>query len=102
MRWILLVLVLITGCGPAGERIAGGDLDEGAFGNPTRANMLVMSGEAGFVSDLNTRFARSVPSVNTTIVPNFSGCVARCRAWSSTCSPATTPPCRFVDGSRGR
>ena len=67
MRTLPLLLVLgLAACGPdVGSRIAGAELDEGGFGNPTLNNTLVMSGEEGYVVDLNTRFARAVPTVVT-------------------------------------
>jgi peptidoglycan-associated lipoprotein len=62
----LLLALTVAACGPeVGTRIAGADLDEGGFGNPTLNNTLVMSGEEGYVSDLNTRFASAVPTVVT-------------------------------------
>jgi peptidoglycan-associated lipoprotein len=61
---LLLAVLSLSACErDAGHRIAGASLDEGGFGNPTLNNQLVMSGEAGYVADLNTRFARSVPTV---------------------------------------
>ena len=67
MRTLPLLFVLgLAACGPeVGSRIAGSELDEGAFGNPTLNNTLVMSGEEGYVVDLNARFARDVPTVVT-------------------------------------
>lgn len=67
MRGLALLLVLsLAACGPeVGSRSAGSDLDEGGFGNPTLNNTLVMSGEGGYVVDLNARFARAVPTVVT-------------------------------------
>jgi len=41
---------------------AGQDLDEGAFGNPTMNNHLVMTGQAPYVQELSGRFAREVPT----------------------------------------
>ena len=41
---------------------AGSNIDEGAFGNPTMQNMLVMSGEAPALSHLGARFAAEVPT----------------------------------------
>lgn len=62
----LLFLVALAACGPdAGSRIAGSQLDEGGFGNPTLNNSFVMSGEEGYVVDLNARFASAVPTVVT-------------------------------------
>lgn len=61
---LLLLAFSLSACGPeVGNRIAGASLDEGGFGNPTLNNSLVMSGEQGYVVDLNTRFAQSVPPV---------------------------------------
>ena len=67
MRAVPLLLVLgLAACGPdVGSRIAGSEIDEGGFGNPTLNNALVMSGEEGYVVDLNARFARAVPTVVT-------------------------------------
>jgi len=44
---------------------AGAFLDEGGFGNPTMNNTLAMKGEAGYVADLQNRFAAEVPSTVT-------------------------------------
>ncbi|UWQ17531.1 OmpA family protein [Jannaschia sp. M317] len=41
---------------------AGSSIDEGAFGNPTMQNMLVMNGSAEAVSHLGGRFAATVPT----------------------------------------
>jgi outer membrane protein OmpA-like peptidoglycan-associated protein len=66
MRAVLVILVLGLGaCEPDATRIAGSDLDEGGFGNPTLNNQLVMAGEEGYLFDLNSRFARAVPTVVT-------------------------------------
>ena len=67
MRATALLLVLgLNACSPeVGNRIAGAEIDEGGFGNPTLNNRLAMSGEAGYVLDLNARFARAVPTVVT-------------------------------------
>ncbi len=40
---------------------AGAFIDEGQFGNPTRQNTLVQTGQRSFVIDLNNRFAHDVP-----------------------------------------
>ncbi|EKE44428.1 OmpA family protein [Oceaniovalibus guishaninsula JLT2003] len=61
----LALLALLAGCGPDWTRPAGGDLDEGRFGNPTMTNMLVQSGRLGQVEGLNNRFSREVDSVVT-------------------------------------
>jgi outer membrane protein OmpA-like peptidoglycan-associated protein len=63
---LLLLALALSACGPRiGGRIAGSELDEGGFGNPTLNNRLVMSGEEGYVTSLNTRFAQSVPTTVT-------------------------------------
>ena len=54
-----------------------------------------------FMSDSLTRLAWSVPSVNTTSVPNLSGCLALPSALSSSSSAFTTAPLRLVLGSFG-
>lgn len=41
---------------------AGQDLDEGAFGNPTMNNHLVMTGQAPYVQELSGRFVEEVPT----------------------------------------
>lgn len=41
---------------------AGEDLDEGAFGNPTMNNHLVMTGQASYVTELSSRFVEEVPT----------------------------------------
>nr|WP_227421404.1 OmpA family protein [Roseitranquillus sediminis] len=46
-----------------GSRVAGAELDEGSFGNATLNNRLSMTGEQGYVADLNARFAASVPTM---------------------------------------
>lgn len=46
---------LITGTTPVGS-----NLDEGRFGNPTMNNVLVMSGQRGFVESLQERFRGEV------------------------------------------
>ncbi|MFO6465613.1 OmpA family protein [Jannaschia sp. KMU-145] len=62
-RTLLSGLGLATlGACTGGNRLAGGEVDEGAFGNPTMQNMLVMNGEAPAVSHLGQRFASSVPT----------------------------------------
>ena len=58
--------MLLSACSPdVGDRIAGAGVDEGGFGNPTLNNVAVMSGERGYLVDLNTRFAREVPAMIT-------------------------------------
>lgn len=42
------------------DRVAGSQLDEGGFGNPTLNNRLVMSGERSYVVQLNNRFVAEV------------------------------------------
>lgn len=44
------------------NKVAGAEIDEGGFGNPTMQNMLVMSGEAPAISHLGSRFAAEVPT----------------------------------------
>ena len=66
MRVAALLALVLGACSPeAGDRIAGAGLDEGAFGNPTLHNRLVMSGEQDYLPDLNARFARAVPTAVT-------------------------------------
>ncbi len=43
-------------------REAGSFVDEGRFGEPTNNNVLVQTGERGYVIDLNNKFARDVPT----------------------------------------
>ena len=44
---------------------AGSFIDEGEFGNPTMNNVLVQTGQRGFLVDLNKRFAGDVnPTIN--------------------------------------
>ena len=63
---LLLVSLALAACSPdLGDRIAGADLDEGGFGNSTLNNRLAMSGEGGYVVDLNARFAAAVPTAVT-------------------------------------
>lgn len=61
----LLLPLLLAACGPAIDRTAGANLDGGGFGEANLNNQLVMSGERGYVSNLNARFAQSVPTVVT-------------------------------------
>lgn len=62
----LLLAMSLAACAPsAGSRIAGSELDEGGFGTPTLNNRLAMTGEAGYVADLDARFAKAVPTVVT-------------------------------------
>jgi outer membrane protein OmpA-like peptidoglycan-associated protein len=57
------LIVTLSGCEFAFFRHeAGEDLDEGAFGNPTMTNHLVMTGQAPYVSELSGRFVREVPT----------------------------------------
>lgn len=44
------------------NREAGSFVDEGQFGNPTKNNTLVQTGERSYVIDLNDKFARDVPT----------------------------------------
>ena len=44
-------------------REAGSFIDEGQFGNPTKQNTLVQTGQRSFVVDLNNRFAAEVPTM---------------------------------------
>ncbi len=44
------------------NRPAGAMIDEGAFGNPTMQNMLVMNGEAPAMTALGAQFAEAVPT----------------------------------------
>ncbi|QBY01188.1 OmpA family protein [Rhodophyticola sp. CCM32] len=48
----------LTAC----DRPAGARIDEGAFGNPTMNNVLVMTGQRSYVEDLAERFAAEVPT----------------------------------------
>ena len=56
----------------------------------------------GSTSSGLARWARSVPSVNTTSVPKRSGTGACSICCVSTRTPSMTAPFRLVDGSRGR
>lgn len=59
----LLCVVLLASCSAAVmDRTAGADLNGGAFGNATQHNELAMQGH---ITDLNARFAQSVPTVVT-------------------------------------
>ena len=40
----------------------GSGIDEGAFGNPTAHNILIMTGQLSYVTNLAERFAREVPN----------------------------------------
>ena len=57
---------------------------------------------AASTSSALARWARSVPSVNTTSVPKRSGTGACSICCCSTRTPSMTAPFRLVDGSRGR
>ncbi len=63
----LAAALALAGCDPADPffRPAGSELSGDGFGDATVQNRLVQSGEAGYVSDLNTRFARSVTTMVT-------------------------------------
>lgn len=53
----------LAGCsGNVLNRVAGAEIDEGAFGSPTMQNMLVMNGEIPALTHLGTRFASEVPT----------------------------------------
>ena len=58
---------LLSGCAAslASDRVAGAEVDEGGFGNPTLQNMLAMSGAAPALDHLGARFATEVPSTIT-------------------------------------
>ena len=59
----LLSALILASCSPtAMDRTAGAVLDDEAFGSAVRNNQLVMQ---GYVTDLNARFAQSVPTVVT-------------------------------------
>ncbi|SDY58776.1 OmpA family protein [Jannaschia faecimaris] len=54
---------VLTACtGTRFNRVAGAEIDEGGFGDPTMRNMLVMNGEAPALSHLGARFAAEVPT----------------------------------------
>mgnify|MGYP003657915939 CR=1 FL=1 len=58
-----LGLTALSACtGTQYNRPAGSEIDEGAFGDSTMQNMLVMNGEAPALSHLGTRFAAEVPT----------------------------------------
>jgi outer membrane protein OmpA-like peptidoglycan-associated protein len=63
----LVAVALLAACAP-GETFfqpAGAELDEGGFGDAVRRNRLIQSGEIGYATDLNARFAASVPAMIT-------------------------------------
>ena len=53
----LSALLVVSGCG---NHIAGSQLDEGGFGNPTMQNTQVHNGEIQVLQDLSTRFNTDV------------------------------------------
>ncbi len=56
-------LIALSACNPVGfVSEAGSRLDTGTFGNATMNNMMVQSGEEGFMLDLAERFADQVPT----------------------------------------
>lgn len=58
-RILALLLCLVTaGCSIE----AGSQADEGAFGNPTMNNTLILSGQKSYAISLGERFAREVPT----------------------------------------
>ncbi|CTQ33847.1 OmpA family protein [Jannaschia rubra] len=58
-----LSLATLAGCtGTRFNTVAGASIDEGGFGNPTRQNMLVMTGEAPALAHMGSRFAAQVPT----------------------------------------
>ncbi|MEM9797964.1 MAG: OmpA family protein [Pseudomonadota bacterium] len=58
-----LGLTSLSACtGTRFNSVAGAGLDEGAFGNPTMQNMLVMNGSVEAMAHLGDRFANEVPT----------------------------------------
>ncbi len=53
-------LALLAACS---AQESGSGVDDGAFGNATMTNTLVMTGQQGYVHDLSARFAAEVPSM---------------------------------------
>lgn len=62
-----LALLALSACDQpiTGGAQLGANLDEGAFGNPTMNNVLVMTGQRSYVESLQQRFAEEVPSTIT-------------------------------------
>ncbi len=62
-----LLAISLAACDPADPFFdpAGAELAENGFGDATAQNRLVQSGEAGYVTDLNTRFAAAVTAMVT-------------------------------------
>ena len=59
-------LTALAGCaGAPFNRIAGAEIDEGRFGDPTRRNMQVMTGQGQALEHLGGRFAAEVPTTIT-------------------------------------
>lgn len=61
----ILASVALAGCQTGNSHGVGSFMDEGGFGNPTMNNILVMTGQRGYVSDLADRFSREVPTTLT-------------------------------------
>lgn len=60
-----VALATLAACGPGNTAFrseAGAQVDSGYFGNATLNNMMVQTGQQGFVLDLANRFATEVPS----------------------------------------
>lgn len=60
-----VALATLTACGPGSTAFhgeAGAQVDSGVFGNATLNNLMVQTGQQGFVLDLANRFATEVPS----------------------------------------
>jgi peptidoglycan-associated lipoprotein len=59
---LVATLALLAGCGPDFNGEAGGEVDQGNFGNATMINTQSMSGEHDYTLALGRRFAAEVPT----------------------------------------
>lgn len=63
----------LAACDPAQlDRVAGSDVDEGRFGEPTAHNRALLTGELDYAAVLGQRFAAEVP---TTVLFDFNSAV---------------------------
>lgn len=59
----LLTVAGLSACtGTRFNTVAGSEVDEGAFGNPSMQNMMVHTGQAEALGHLNSRFGQAVPT----------------------------------------
>ncbi len=91
MRKLPLLAVMIAGLSGCSadmfNRPAGGEVDEGGFGNPTMINTQAMTNEGDYTIALARRFAQEVPSTITfpfnssQLTPEAQAILVRQAAW---------------------